>query len=137
MLHSEPDKQTVVGKPMNDAGFEFRRILHRSRWTQLDLSVELGVSSAAVNQWTKRGIPAGRVLDVSTITGTPLEEVEKAVYNPPAKRPTPRYDRGYESYIKAGESMEVLHRHLDEWALQDEDIKLIISMVKRLGRKKV
>jgi len=122
---------------MNDAGFEFRRILHLSRWTQLDLSVELGVSSAAVNQWTKRGIPAGRVLDIAKITDTPLEQVEKAVYNPPPKRPTPRYDRGYESYVKAGESMEILVRTLEEWALQDEDIQLLLVLVKRLGRKKI
>jgi transcriptional regulator with XRE-family HTH domain len=122
---------------MNDAGFEFRRVLHMSKWTQSDVAMELGVSTAAVNQWAKRGIPAGRVIDIQRLTEAPLADVEAAVYNPPPKRPTPRYDRGYQSYAKSGESREVLLRVLDEWVLQDEDIKLVTAMVKRLGRKKI
>lgn len=122
---------------MNDAGFEFRRVLHMSKWTQSDVAMELGVSTAAVNQWAKRGIPAGRVIDIQRLTEAPLADVEACVYNPPPKRPTPRYDRGYQSYANAGESREVLLRVLDEWVLQDEDMKLVTAMVKRLGRKKI
>lgn len=130
--------QTVKkGKPMNDAGFEFRRVLHVSGWSQSEISVELGVSTAAVNQWTKRGIPAGRVLDIQKLVQSPIDQIEACVYHPPAKRPTPRYDRGFLSYQNAGEVVEVIKRLLDEYALQEEDAKLIASMLRRLGRKKM
>lgn len=122
---------------MNDAGFEFRRVLHVSGWSQSEVSVELGVSTAAVNQWTKRGIPAGRVLDIQKLTEAPIEQIEACVYQPPAKRPTPRYDRGFLSYKNAGEVVDVIKRLLDDYVLQEEDAKLIASMVRRLGRKKM
>jgi predicted transcriptional regulator len=122
---------------MNDAGFEFRRVLHVSGWSQSEVSLELGVSTAAVNQWTKRGMPAGRVLDIQKLTQQPIEQIEGCVYQPPAKRPTPRYDRGFLSYQNAGEMVDVIKRLLDEYTLQEEDAKLIASMLRRLGRKKV
>ena len=122
---------------MHDAGFKFRRVLHVSGWSQSEVSVELGVSTAAVNQWTKRGIPAGRVLDIQKLTEAPIEQIEACVYQPPVKRPTPRYDRGFLSYQNAGEVVDVIKRLLDEYALQEEDAKLIASMVRRLGRKKM
>lgn len=122
---------------MNDAGFEFRRVLHVSGWSQSEVSIELGVSTAAVNQWTKRGIPAGRVLDIQKLTQQPIEQIEGAVYQPPAKRATPRYDRGFLSYQNAGESVDVIKTLLDDYVMHEEDCKLVASLVRRLGRKKV
>ena len=39
-----------------------------------------GVSPQAVHKWLKKGIPAGRVVEVERATGVPREELIPALY---------------------------------------------------------
>ena len=122
---------------MKDAGFEFRSIMHKSGWTQSQVADELGVSTAAVNQWAKRGIPAARAIDIANLTQAPLEVCEGAVYQPPPRRVTPRYNHGYQSYANVGEDILVCKAALDDYQIASEDVKFVTELIKRLGKKRL
>ena len=122
---------------MSDAGFELRSIMHKSGWTQSQIADELGVSTAAVNQWAKRGIPAARAIDIANLTQAPLEVCERAVYQPPPRRATPRYNHGYQSYADVGEDILVCKAALDEYQIASVDVKFVTELIKRLGKKRL
>ena len=122
---------------MKDAGFEFRSIMHKTGWNQSQIAEALLVSTAAVNQWAKRGLPAGRVIDIAGLTKASLDTCEGAVYQPPPRRVTPRYNHGYASYANTGERLEVCRRALDEYQLTATDVEMVTALIKRLGAKRL
>jgi len=60
----------------------FRKLLISERGLSAHVAREAGVKRAAVSKWSKRGIPAERVLDVERITGIPREQLRPDIYPP-------------------------------------------------------
>jgi DNA-binding transcriptional regulator YdaS (Cro superfamily) len=46
--------------------------------TPAELAKRVGVTPQAVNHWRHHGIPAGKALRVSEVTGIPVEDILKA-----------------------------------------------------------
>jgi DNA-binding transcriptional regulator YdaS (Cro superfamily) len=57
---------------------EFQKILNGV--SQAQLARELGVSRMAVTKWKQEGIPAERVLEVESVTGTSRHTINSAIY---------------------------------------------------------
>lgn len=48
--------------------------------TQKWLANEIGVKPPSVHEWTKKGVPLGRVKDVSELTGIPRSELAPELF---------------------------------------------------------
>lgn len=54
--------------------------LRDAGWTQHRLAEALGITQGAVWQWTKKRVPAERVLDFERITGIPRTVIRPDLY---------------------------------------------------------
>lgn len=49
-----------------------------------DLARELSVNKSTATRWSKRRVPAERVLEIERFTGVPRHELRPDIYPPPA-----------------------------------------------------
>lgn len=114
--------------PMTEAGRNFRKCLNFQRpVTQTEVADTLKVTTSAVNQWARKGIPKDRAAAIMAITGAPEDMVESAIYE--------GIDLSiYADAERRQKNLAAILEQTDRYQLEGEDLDTLYNLVFRLMR---
>ena len=118
---------------MNQEGISFRRLLKRHGYSQSKVAEHCDISTAAVAQWAKRGIPASRVMTISRLLDATPSDVERCVYQ--QKQRCARKQSDYRLRAMDGSKFEKeqLINEISNRVFTTADLHLMRRMAERLS----
>ena len=118
---------------MNKSGLEFRRLMHSKGWTASQIAQEFGISQASLSQWSTKGCPASRALELARLLDVGIGEVEPCIYQPKPKKPRPRAPYQMIAFEGAEKAKQVLIDRIKAAPLSKDDLQTLDALVLRLS----
>ena len=118
---------------MNNEAQNFRRLLDRHGSSQSKVAEHCDISTAAVAQWAKKGIPANRVMAISKLLDVPPSVLERCVYQQKQRGSRERSDYRLRAMDGSGFEKEQLINEIIIHDFTTADLHLIRRMAERLS----
>jgi transcriptional regulator with XRE-family HTH domain len=118
---------------MNSQAINFRRLLELRGSSQSEIAEHFDISTAAVAQWAKKGIPANRVMGISKLLDEPPSVVEQCVYKQKQRGGRERSDYLLRAMDGSAFEKEQLIKEISNRDFTTADLYLLRRMVERLS----
>ena len=118
---------------MNQEGISFRRLLQLHGSSQSKVAEHCDISTAAVAQWAKKGIPAARVTAISGLLDAPPSVVERCVYQQKQRGARERSDYRLRAMDGSRFEKERLINEISNRDFTTADLHLMCRMAERLS----
>jgi predicted transcriptional regulator len=118
---------------MNQEGISFRRLLMLHGSSQSKVAAHCDISTAAVAQWAKKGIPASRVMTISKLLDATPSDVERCVYQQKQRGTRERSDYRLRAIDGYKFEKEQLINEISNRDFTTTDLHLIRRIAERLS----